>query len=614
MADRFNPTLKRRAYLLLTTGMAGLAGCGGSDDAGDGTSDTRTPAVQTATPTRTPTKTTTPERPSEPTDSDEGQDGGERETKQPVEPPDGTPILDRPVEQRLGATYVSPKYRFYEDEYDVVNEGASVLEELGCRVFKGWSYRMETQYPFHDWPTFDSQREVLQSDPFQNLLEREFDVYVFNSTAYTSGIDEGGWGYFVNRFTEQHETEVERAYKELTKYLLETYDGTGIEVVLSNWEGDWLFAGGAGEDGPLEPDALERAKRWWGARQRGIERARETVESDVAVLHAAEINRVFEAREDGVNWLVNTVLSDLPVDLVAYSAWDLCSAVAATDDFETEGRELVSETLDYVETKSPDPDEYVESVHGDDCRVVFPSEYGLAMRRNPIDESMRAIRAVTEEALAWGSPYALFWQTYDNEVLIDGDVVSVDENIENRLERAFEDGPGLDDVMGYHLVRPDSSRASTWYYFAEQLGTNEGEFARLDFEYDSLKLESDINPNVPEDRARRLGFACFDIEVSTHGEKAQFDVGILSEEPTYKRGVYTPEKTDEQHFRWFGGTEGVTTLYIPSASVSGANELETISLTGQAVDGGVDVDVYVDNNHRGTLSLDDRRDTYTHAL
>lgn len=521
-----------------------------------------------------------------------------------------TTIL-RAIENRLGATHVGSKYRFHADEYDIVNEGAAALENVGSRVFKGWSYGIEKQYPFHDWPEFDSQVEVFRSDPFRELLNREFNAYVFNSTAYTSGAEKHGWGYFVSRFNQDHETEVVQSYERLTRYLLETYDGTGIEIVLSNWEGDWLLAGGGGKDGPIDPDTLQRAKRWWSARQRGIERARQAVESDVAVLHAVEINRVLEAREDGINWIVNTILPDLPVDLVAYSAWDLCATAANMSTFETDGRDLVSNTLSYIENQSPNANEYVKSVYGANARVVFPSEYGLPIRQNGIDESMRATRVVTEEALDWGSPYVLFWQTYDNEVIIDGEVVSLDPRIEQRLESTFENGPGLDDVMGFYLIRPDGARASTWYYFAEQLETNEEAFTRLELRYDSLRLESDINPDIPEEHARKLGLACFRMGLVTSTEEYQFDIGDLRNEPAYKRGVYEPGQWDTEQFRWFGGIEDATTIYIPTTALDTAEEIEAVSITGQPVEGGINAEVYIDGKYRDSLSVDDGRGRYT---
>lgn len=544
---------------------------------------------------------------------DDPEDDTDTRTDDPEDTVPHTPVTERDLSQRLGAAHVASTYRFHENELDLLNEGASVLEGLGCRVFKGWLYNLDREYPYTDWPQFDTLVETIQHESFQELLDREFDTYVFNSTAPTSSVDQGGFGYFVHGFDDEQAREVEEQCYDLTEYLLETYDDRGTEFVLKNWEGDWILAGGGGEDGPLQRTVLDRGKRWWSARQRGIQKARSDIESDAAVFGCCEINRVIEAKDDDIDWIVNTILSELEVDLVSYSAWDLCRRVADHGRLDDDARAIVHETLQYIETQSPEPNDYVEAVLGSEAKPVFVGEYGLPKRRAGIDPAMRAIRGTTEESLAWGCPYVIFWQTYDNELWIDGERVgsASDPNIEDTIDEELDGHPGNEDVFGFHLIRPDGRRASAWYYFAELVETRTGDFVRVDIDFEDVPLESDLNPAVPEEHSRHLGLFCYEIAVSDGANTVAFDVGSLDDEVAFGGGVYAPESpTGSERARWLGGPDKRTTFYVHLKEAGLDGPLTELELDGAAAEDGLDATVLVDGESVESVSLVDGRVSY----
>lgn len=522
--------------------------------------------------------------------------------------PFGTPVEDRSLSRRLGATHTNSKYRF--GNGDLLNEGAKVLENLGVRAFKGWMHRPDVQYPWTEWPEFESMVDIFDHPHYQELFNRPFDTYAFVVFAHTRARETGGAGYFFHEFSRTAEREEEASFYELTKYLLEEYDGTGKEFLLQNWEGDWVLAGGTGEEGPLNSEVLERGKRWWNARQRGITRARQEVESDAAVLGVCEINKVRAAMADGERWIVNSILEDLEVDLVSYSAWDLCSYLKDQPSLTSDVRQEIHDTLGYIEERAPNRSDYLESVLGSDSSPVFVGEFGWPLREGGPEQTMHAVRGIVEESMAWGAPYILFWQTYDNEVYIDGEKVIVDPNIETRLEEAFGGYAGVDDVRGFYLIRPDGLRSPVWFYYADQLGTHQNEFVQVELQYDSVRLESEVNPAVAEKNARKLAIGCNRIEAEVDDESVSFDIGSTGNEVAFLEGMYARENTNQFTFRWFGGEKERTAFYLPYSRHGVTGSPSVIRFDAWGVEGGISADILVDGEEVGSITFDDSRSTY----
>lgn len=521
----------------------------------------------------------------------------------------GIPVPDRPTERRAGAAYVSPKYRL-DRSRDILNEGAHVLEELGTRVFKGWLKKPDTDYPFTDWPEFDSLVDIVQHRRFEDLFQRDFDTYVFQTIAHTDAMQNGGGGYFFHEFTDQQATDESAAFYELSKHLLETYDGTGIEIVFQNWEGDEMTIQGSGNEKPPKPAVLDRMKRWLNARQRGISRARREVESDVAIMGACEISQVRAPMKKDSEWIVNTILPELEVDLVSYSSWDLCQDVKSAPKVTDSVREKIHNTLDYVAEHAPPESEYAAQALGTDTPQIYLGEYGSPLNVNGIDKSMRAIRTVDREARAWGVPYTLFWQTYDNEVVIDGEEVIVDPDIESVLKEEFPEGVTRDDLRGYYLRRPDGTRAPPWYHFAEAFDTHQSEFHRLDLEFDRTISSATIDSDIEDGEGRELAFGCSKIDVETTQGLTTLNVGTPGEEGTLAKGAFPPEESANGTFRWFGRLAAHMRLYLHRDELDIRGSVEQLRIAGFAVDDGLSVTISLDGHTAGTRTLDGTRREY----
>lgn len=522
--------------------------------------------------------------------------------------PSGTPVTERAIDRKLGANHVGSKYRFQDG--DLLNEGAEVLQNLGSRVIKTWLNRPDLDYPFTSWPEFNSMVEIASHPHYQELFDRPFDTHVLQANAYTEARASGGGGYFVHEISQKAEREEEKSFYDLTKYLLEEYDGTGKEFLLQNWEGDWILAGGAGEKEPPDPAVLERGKRWWNARQRGIERARQDVESDAAVFGVCEINRVRQAMEEGERWIVNSILEDLEVDLVSYSSWDLCKYIKNQPELTDDVRREVRNTLEFINERAPDRTDYLKAALGPEANSVFIGEFGAPLREDGPERAMRAISGIVEESLDWGTPYVLFWQTYDNEVYIDGKKVVVEPNIESMLDSSFGGKPGVDDVRGFYLIRPDGRRSPVWFYYANHLGTHQDEFVRIELQYDSVRLESDVNPEVSTEHARKLAIGCQQIEIGVNDRTAAFDIGSPEDEVVFVEGMYSPEETDQFTFRWFGGARKRTVFYVPYSRHGITGSPSLIRFDAWGVEGGVEADVLVEGAKVGHIAFDDRRETH----
>lgn len=432
--DRMQVSRRRLLQWLGAGSVSTIAGCQGQNSSEETTAHTTT-RLTTATETEgssTTTETTTESGPA----------------WKPRTPPKAL----SPSEV-VGATHVAGQYHFSEDDF--LNAGAKRLDSLGTDVIKLWLHRMDEKYPYNsDWESeYQSMVDVAKTPYVREVFDRDFSTYVLLAHSY----HDGPWVSFQDGLTQADVTELENRFEALTSYLLETYDGTGKTFVLQHWEGDNL----AQEDSqqPLSADLSERFRRWLTARQTGVERARDRIESDVTVLHAAEVNYVLDAKNDGTARVINEVVPETGVDLVSYSAWELGDQLAGHgwapghngdeqfDDAET----VIMETLDYVDSQAPDPNDYVAGSLTDRQSNVYLGEFGSPFEQRGDQRAMKIIRPVLEHSLDWGVRWALYWQLYCNEKTVDG---SVSDN---------------DDVRGFYLIRPDGSRAPSYEYLKSVL-------------------------------------------------------------------------------------------------------------------------------------------------
>jgi len=593
----------RRRYLRQLAGVAGataLAGCSG--DRGDERTDDDS---QTA---------------DEPTDDDES---GEYEDEKP-QPPVGTSIEDRPIERRIGSNHVNPTYRF-ETDGDVLNEGAAVLEELGVSVISCWLHEPDNYYDLStEWEPVRSLREAAEHPYYDDLFRRDFDTYVLTANSHQGDTTQTG-GYFIYGISDDEAAEEKAEFYDLTTYLLETYDGTGSEFVLMNWELDNIIAG-TGEDRSWDPTVVDDTITWMNARQRGIVEARESIESDVAVLGACEIVDVFPAMDDGEEWAINTVVPELEVDLIGFSSHGQIDHEAAhVLRDQDEVAERVYETLDYVEEHAPEPSAYLRSVMGDDVRPVILSEFGQPEVRDDYLDVMQAFRVVPP-ALEWGCPLLLYWTLFDNEVTIDGEVKG--DVSETELEAAFGGRPSREDVVGWYLVDPAGDPGARWYLFEELLAdpaefelsfsslietykafVDASDVLHVQLDFDQVIPESEVNPDISEEDSRKLAVALSNLVLHAGENEAQYDLDN-DEQLVIEYGGHEVE-TDaaETTFRWFGTDEEAASLYLVIDDLTA--EPSKLELTGWAVEEMIGIDVAIEGEYLEELVFDEERETHS---
>ncbi len=302
----------------------------------------------------------------------------------------------------LGTQTFSPTYQFTTNTRLV--ETAAAIRELGATVIKfevSSRYAAACRYVPAPRPGVDSLRALVRDEPsYRRVLELPFAHYVL--WAHTFCGDRASWREGFPPAAQEREY---RELYDLAVYLLRTYSGSGKTFYLGHWEGDgWLRGSVAREnDARVTPAAVQGMIDWLGARQRAVEDARrDTPHAGVAVWHYTEVNHVKLALEEGRPALVNTVLPKVPVDYVSYSCYDTQKDAAG-----------LRAALDYIESQ-------LVPKAAPAGKRVFIGEYGFPACWHKPAEQDALSRQVIRTGLAWGCPFILYWELYNNEVEANG--------------------------------------------------------------------------------------------------------------------------------------------------------------------------------------------------
>lgn len=343
----------------------------------------------------------------------------------------GAAEIPRPAQVRdvVGVTHVAGKYHFTQDDF--LNEGADKILELGSRVIKVWFHRPANSYPFNaQWAESKSLLEMAQAPYFKKLFDKPFTTFILE--AYAPGRPDH---YYKNGMTPEQIARESDDFYALTKYLLQTYKGSGKTFVLQNWEGDWSLIGAGSNDEPTQ-QMIDGMVAWFNARQDGVERARKEFGTEgVMVAHAAEVNLIKRAM-DGKKSVTNDVVPRTHCDLYSTSAYDI-----------QENAKSMTAGLNYLAAKAPD-----SALYG--AKNLFVGEFGFpenvlnADGGNGARKQITRTRTALQAALRWGVRYAVYWELYCNESV-----------------RPLEGTPKNEDMRGFWLIRPDGSKAPTWDYF-----------------------------------------------------------------------------------------------------------------------------------------------------
>lgn len=265
-------------------------------------------------------------------------------------------------------------------------EAAHAILEMGSNTIK-FALAPDKREPLK----LHNLTEIARDAPsIKTLLKLPFSDYLL-------------WAYPVstesNRFQPDSLPSEYREIYDLTCYLLKACNGTGKTFYLGNWEGDWHLTHTDPHHVPTAQE-VENMIAWVNIRQKAVDAAkRDTPHQHVQVYYYLEVNLVVDAMEGKVR-LTNSVLPHTPVDFVSYSAYDAINSSAAID---------LVRSLDYIASKLPQK----SGIRG---KRVFIGEYGFpAQRYSPQEQNARSCR-VMRAGLAWGCPFVLYWELYNNEL------------------------------------------------------------------------------------------------------------------------------------------------------------------------------------------------------
>ncbi len=334
----------------------------------------------------------------------------------------------RNIREILGVTHVAGKYHLTDKEFLV--EGVDQVHALGSRVIKLYLTVPPRQYPFNTkWPPTKTLVDLAKTAPYRTVFAMPFSTCIL--TTYATGRPDHYWIHGISDAEASDEAE---QFYQLTRHLLAQHRDSDKTFILQHWEGDWAVRGSFDRQKDPTEKAFAGMVRWLNARQAGVDRARAEVgQRGVRVFHAAEVNLVRIALDEGRPTVTDRVLPHTNVDLVSYSAWET-----------QEDPKLLRRALDYIAQHAPDREPFGR-------RNVYLGEFGLPENDRTADDVRRVVGGVIDTALEWGCPYIIYWQLYCNEA---------------RRHPVREN----DDVRGFWLIRPDGSKSPVWHDLRRRLG------------------------------------------------------------------------------------------------------------------------------------------------
>ena len=307
------------------------------------------------------------------------------------------PLKSQQIHYILGTQTIGARYQFT-DEPRLV-ETARVIHEMGSNILK---FRIGRRFDQQNYSgpnpgKFENLRDLVENDPaIRTVLDMPFQYYFI----WVNTMQEAGWRD-EDGYTEADQAVEYREIYDLAIYLMEAYKGTGKQFYFGNWEGDWLLLREFNANADPDEETTRNMIAWFNNRQRAVDDAKRDFEgeTDVEIFHYIEVNLVEKAIL-GRPALVNTVLPYTPVDFVSYSAYEIHS------DYNLE--EAVFRTMDFIAKHLPHRD-------GPPERRVFIGEFGYKSGIfGPEIQRGRTVEFM-DAALAWGSPFILYWQIYCNE-------------------------------------------------------------------------------------------------------------------------------------------------------------------------------------------------------
>jgi hypothetical protein len=288
------------------------------------------------------------------------------------------------------------------------NTGSNTLKLSLTPRYNGVEYRLPKN------EKIVSLRTLAELEPsIRQVFDMDFTYYLmwaYCFSEFRGGQSQQDVAGFIDGFDE---TEAQKVYDEIyefSQYLLTTYSGTGKVLYVGHWEGDWHLRWDGDRKRPLEEETIENMIRWLNTRQRAIDDAkRDTPHSEVELYHYSEANLVRRGIE-GHPCLTTEVLPRVDVDYVSYSTWDSTNKPKSYDEMV----EALGSALDFIESQLQPKQGLPEG------RRVWVGEFGFPAMSFSEEETDLRTKWVVKACLQIGSPFALYWEFYNNEKNPDG--------------------------------------------------------------------------------------------------------------------------------------------------------------------------------------------------
>ena len=395
----------------------------------------------------------------------------------------------------------SPCY-YISDKVPSLWDGAAALATTGTTSIKlVLDAGGTTTYPWNtDWtPILANVHSLadLAATPIYDTVFRgrddltgSWNYSVFDLITYrVSGT--GDWNYWCSDFTPDDGANETTEFRDLTAYLLRSFEGTGKRFMLEHWEGDWsAHCGNYDPTRAPDPAVQARMVQWLAARQAGVNAGRTAwcntarvrggaladldcsdgraihAAAGIEVLHATEVNLVLTSMRSGFPNNILQVVPHVALDLISYSSYDT--------QFLNPG---FGEALDFIASHhnrtsaSLTPGVYVAEVRDasvlcyaydsatlDELHVtpitpsLVSSQYGVAQNEDTTADLLAVYQNVNAWALSTGPSgarralYTFAWELFCNEV----------DNFPG--QRCNSDtGPQFNasHLHGFWLIRPD---------------------------------------------------------------------------------------------------------------------------------------------------------------
>ncbi|OPZ08124.1 MAG: hypothetical protein BWZ08_01377 [candidate division BRC1 bacterium ADurb.BinA292] len=294
------------------------------------------------------------------------------------------------------------------DEPGLIEQARQMLD-IGCDAFKtmvgpdvgGKGYR--DVYP--DMPELPREKKnsmvrLVQNTPtYQEFFDLPFKFFVI--WAWPTNDITFSWDWEQATFDEEYQ----QLY-DFTRYLMETYQGTGKVFLLGNWETDHVLMSGLDQvaDPKVQPsqERLEYLRRWLNNRQKAVEDGRNSLPEieGVEVYHYVEVITIQPVIEDPTLMrVVNGVLPYIRMDLVSNSAYN---STNHTSDLPQRVYDHMDCILKYAEKSLTGAWPYGPP--------VFISEFGIPGGYTPQKGARN--REALKACAGWGSVINLFWEVY----------------------------------------------------------------------------------------------------------------------------------------------------------------------------------------------------------